>query len=385
MIKILEQEFISEVGQRANNEDKCGYLPNVTYVVCDGVGGSEKGEIASDIVCRSILNTFKEDKNSSIEKALPIAESKMAAYIGENPQSSGMATTLTLAHIREDGVYVAWVGDSRIYQFRAGKIHFVTKDHSWVNDALDLGIITPEEAINHPKSNMITRAVQGTSKPMKADSKLLKDIQANDYFLLCSDGVLESWKDDELEQLFSSGSSCAQVLDQLKLKCEKQSKDNFTAIAFKIKEASLLAAIDSEPQVVEAIPVHDFAESRSFPYPHPESEKENIPGNIKKIALISLAILVLVVGFFLLKDPIKRALEGDGKSKPKQERENPAGDKEPEDSKTQGDKEENSESQDAQEEVNQEEGSAPNKTEEKPEKEDAGKNPKKPPGSDNMP
>jgi protein phosphatase len=301
MIKILEQEFISEIGQRANNEDNYGYIPQSTYVVCDGVGGLDKGEIASDIVCRSILKSFLEDNTCTVELALPLAESSMAAYLEENQQSLGMATTLTLAHVREDGVYLAWVGDSRVYQFRSGKIHFVTKDHSWVSEALDMGLITQEEAINHPKSNIITRAVQGTSKPVKADSKLIQDLLPNDYFLLCSDGVLESWMDEELEELFSKEESCGQILDQLKLKCEKLSKDNFTAILFKIEDAQISTFQEEEVHYVEAIPITDFREPSVSRIDG--AEKIVFEGGTTKKIILALAILVLAItAFFFLKD-----------------------------------------------------------------------------------
>jgi protein phosphatase len=309
MIKILEQEFISEVGKRANNEDKCGYIATSTYVVCDGVGGLDKGEIASDIVCRSILRAFSEQANCTIEEALPIAESSMDAFLEENQNAIGMATTLTLAQIREDGIYVAWVGDSRIYQFRSGKVNFVTKDHSWVNDALKLGLITKEEAINHPKSNIITRAVQGASKPVKADSKLIKDLLPNDYFLLCSDGVLESWTDEELEDLFSSEQSCAQILNQLKLKCEKLSKDNFTAIAFKVEDAQIPALQEEEAQFVEAIPVTEYKE----PY-KAKIEKEAKSGGSGKtfqLAVIAFLFLAFVAGLFFFKDTLKKVFTED--------------------------------------------------------------------------
>jgi serine/threonine protein phosphatase PrpC len=324
MIKILEQEFISEVGQRANNEDNCGYVSKSTFVVCDGVGGMDKGEIASDIVCRSILSSFSEDNDCTIEVALPRAESSMASYLEENKNAVGMATTLTLAHVREDGIYVAWVGDSRVYQFRSGKVNFVTKDHSWVNDALEMGLITKEEAINHPKSNVITRAVQGSSKSVKADSTLIKDLHPNDYFLLCSDGVLESWMDEELEELFANEESCAQILNQLKLKCEKLSKDNFTAIVFKIEDVQIPAS-QEEVHYVEAIPITDYKEP--FSAKIEKEAKMGGTGKIFKMAVIAFLFLVFVVGLFFFKDTLKKVFPED--NSPKKEQRKPQNQKVP--------------------------------------------------------
>ena len=249
----------------------------------------------------------------------------MDAFLEENQNAIGMATTLTLAQIREDGIYVAWVGDSRIYQFRSGKVNFVTRDHSWVNDALKMGLITKEEAINHPKSNIITRAVQGASKPVKADSKLIKDLLPNDYFLLCSDGVLESWTDEELEDLFSSELSCAQILNQIKLKCEKLSKDNFTAIAFKVEDAQIPALQEEETQFVEAIPVTEYKEPLEAKIE--KEAKSGGSGKTFKMALVAFLFLVFVVGLFFFKDTLKKVFTED--NSPKKEQRKPQNQKVP--------------------------------------------------------
>lgn len=297
MISVKDQAFISEQGRRNNNEDNCGYIPGNTYVVCDGVGGLDRGEVASDIVCRSVLNSFTEDKNISIEKALPIAELSMMKYLEENQNSQGMATTITLANIREDGVYLAWVGDSRIYQFRSGKIKFVTKDHSWVNEALEMGIITQEESINHPKSNIITRAVQGSHNKVDADSELITDIQANDYFLLCTDGVLEGWSDSELEDVFQNEESPSEILSKIKLKCEKLSRDNFTAIAFKINEANLQPTNSGlDDNYVEAIPMDDpeIIDNTSLTF------RKRLQNLLKSKVLGIKVIFFVIIGFLLI-------------------------------------------------------------------------------------
>jgi hypothetical protein len=160
----------------------------------------------------------------------------MLNYLEQNPQASGMATTLTLLRIRDNGIFASWVGDSRIYQFRKGKIIFQSRDHSWVNDAVDAGIITHEESINHPKSNIITRAIQGAQKPTQADEVQLTDIDAGDYFFLCSDGVLETWDDVELSALFALDIPIQQITQKIKDECAKISRDNYTAIIFKIEQ-----------------------------------------------------------------------------------------------------------------------------------------------------
>lgn len=99
MIKILEQDFLSEKGRRANNEDNGGWDLGNVYLVCDGVGGNEKGEVASEIVVNTFLEEFKTNADQSVNQVLSKAESKILHYLEQNPQASGMATTLALSLI----------------------------------------------------------------------------------------------------------------------------------------------------------------------------------------------------------------------------------------------------------------------------------------------
>jgi serine/threonine protein phosphatase PrpC len=258
MIKISSQEYISELGKRNNNEDNFGLNKGLSYVVCDGVGGSEKGEIASEIAVRCFVEAFKENVDADANDVLKNTEDKLSAYINDHPEALGMATTLTFSQIRPNGIYLAWVGDSRIYQFRNGAIVFKTTDHSWVNDALKAGIINANEAINHPKSNIITRAVQGSHKPTTADTRLLTDVKKGDLILHCSDGVLESWDDDSLKALFSSENEPKAILEIIKKECNVNSKDNFTAIVYKIEDASIIKTQSSNQPTatfIDAIPL----------------------------------------------------------------------------------------------------------------------------------
>lgn len=241
MIKISEQGGFSEQGKRKNNEDKYVMVEDRAFIVCDGVGGAEKGEIASEIVASSLEKNFLSEDPKSAEDALRVAESEMSAYRDNHPESAGMATTLTICNVKSEGILALWCGDSRIYQFRNGEIVFVSKDHSWVNEAVKAGILSAEEAISHPKKNIITRSVQGVHQPAEVDSVFLTDIQAGDFFLQCTDGVLEAWRDKDLCGLFRRGKSVEELLDVLKTKCAMHSRDNFTAIIFEIASATLHA------------------------------------------------------------------------------------------------------------------------------------------------
>ena len=289
MIKVNNQHCISELGKRTNNEDNFGYIQGATYVVCDGVGGSDKGEVASQITVKTFIEAFKLNTNADASEVLQLAESNLTAYVNKNDHVNGMATTLTFSQIRENGIYVAWVGDSRVYQFRDGQIIFQTTDHSWINEALRSGILTPEEAIGHPKAHVITRAIQGSHKPTTADTILLTDIKKGDLFLHCSDGVLETWSNEDLTAVFASLKDPANVLAKIKNECTLNSKDNFTAIVYQIEEANISNKNYIPSSANKPIPLKNNV-INNVSVPKPQST-----GKEKKVYLFIIIILALAI------------------------------------------------------------------------------------------
>jgi serine/threonine protein phosphatase PrpC len=259
MIKIKDQICISEQGKRANNEDSALFSEGEVFIVCDGVGGNEKGEVASQIVSDVFLEQGLKKSELNLNEVLCIAENALSDYLENHPTAIGMATTLTFSKVLENGIQVAWCGDSRVYQFRNGEIVYQTRDHSWVNEAVDNGIITLEESINHPKSNVITRAVQGNQKATQLDTHFIKDVRKGDFFMHCSDGVLEAWSDDDLKALFNSNNDINDIATLLKQQCEIDSRDNFTAILYKIEEADLSSFVEEShvDEFVIAIPIEN--------------------------------------------------------------------------------------------------------------------------------
>lgn len=248
-ISIHKPCSISETGKRINNQDFIyPYIENENpndrlFIVCDGVGGSNKGEAASALACNSIQTYFqtfleldKEFDAAFIEKAVRYTEIRFDEYIQENESAKGMATTLCLLYIAPEGIFVTHAGDSRIYQFREGRIIFKTEDHSLVNSMLRSGQINVEDALNHPQKNVIYRALQGADKPVEVDIAHLTDIQADDSFLLCTDGVLETFNDEQLSQLFSESLSPEERLTRIKEACRVNSRDNYSAHLISILE-----------------------------------------------------------------------------------------------------------------------------------------------------
>lgn len=233
---------ISDIGRRYNNEDAIFPLSEQAkysdrlFLVCDGVGGSEKGEIASALACESIqvyFNTFKENEGTApteafIKKAIQYAETRFDSYINEHPAAHGMATTMTLLYIADSSVTIAHVGDSRIYHFRKGEILHKTEDHSLINLWLRMGRLTPEEAAVHPQRNVITQAIMGTEKPAHPEVAQTFDILPGDFLFLCTDGVLESFDDNRLASLFNGRLGTEHIKDSIIETCLSQSKDNYS-------------------------------------------------------------------------------------------------------------------------------------------------------------
>ena len=237
----LERPYAAtEKGKRANNEDCIFPLSELAsagqrlFIVCDGVGGAEKGEVASALACDSIqtfFNTFLEGNDPSedfINRAVHYTEARFDEYISLHPEAQGMATTLTLLYIGESGITVAHIGDSRIYQFRDGQIAFATEDHSYVQSMVNLGEITIEEAFLHPKKNIITRAISGTMYSVNADVAIIKDLQDGDIFFLCTDGITECFRNEELVSVFYSGQNAESIKNVIVDRCFHESKDNFS-------------------------------------------------------------------------------------------------------------------------------------------------------------
>ena len=207
------------------------------FAVCDGVGGSEKGEVASSTVCRTISELLSSHKNTDPftdeDFRNVLTQSYLALDKASDKSNRGMGTTLTFLAFHSGGVLAAHIGDSKIYQIRPDEgIIYRSEDHSLVNSLLRSGNISPDEVRNHPKGNVITRcmsAKEGNRQRDDATVVCLKDIAPGDYFLICTDGVTERIEEEELIDLYSSDRSDE---EKYRFLAERSngSSDNNTAI-----------------------------------------------------------------------------------------------------------------------------------------------------------
>ena len=178
------------------------------FMVCDGIGGDDAGEVASQNVCDAISQSIQKDGHDEdgIFTNEDLINSLDSPYIALDEKDNGavkkMGTTLAFLKLHNGCATMAHIGDSRVYHIRPGKteneteILFMTEDHSLVNRLVKAGEITKEEARHSKRRNIITRAMQPGVDRCEADIALINDIQPGDYFYLCSDGMLEQ---DEME------------------------------------------------------------------------------------------------------------------------------------------------------------------------------------------
>lgn len=247
---LLKQPYsFYQLGKRANQED--ARFPNEdvpqdfksAFIVCDGVGGQDKGEVASYI----IANTIGEEMQK-VDLSIPftvrdfesiVSKAYCAFQKGLKEYGSEMATTMTFACFHSAGVFLAHIGDSRIYHIRPGVgILYQSDDHSLVNALVHSGNLTPEEAGNHPQGNIITRCIgnfSSRSTGPSIDTYQITDVEPNDYFFLCTDGVISCVGDQQLLTILSSSDSDSEKIGSLSSICEGSS-DNNTAYLIGVED-----------------------------------------------------------------------------------------------------------------------------------------------------
>ena len=203
--------------------------------VADGMGGHAKGEEASKIALNAIARTaIPELLNDTpftelLEKGIQNANQDILDYTAKYPESSGMGTTSVCAVVKGNEVHLANVGDSRAYVISDDEIRGVTKDHSYVQALVDEGKITQAEAREHPKKNIITKAV-GISPSVEADKSILT-LGSDESLLLCCDGVIAHLTDEDIHKIINDSpdpqSACQKIVDTAN---ERGGSDNISLI-----------------------------------------------------------------------------------------------------------------------------------------------------------
>jgi serine/threonine protein phosphatase PrpC len=243
----LTHTTLSDVGKvRKANEDNAGMIERTDgakiFVVCDGMGGHVGGATASKIAVTGILQ-FLENRDLSncetaISEALIFANQQVYANALNNPDLHGMGTTCVLMVIKDDECYFGHVGDSRIYLHTERELHRLTKDHSYVQQLVDMGEITDDQAESHPRKNQIMKAlgIAADVQPELGARKLSP--KTGDRILMCTDGLNGMINDKQIASILLQNMSreqCAQLL--IKSALEHGGKDNVTATVIDIEDS----------------------------------------------------------------------------------------------------------------------------------------------------
>ena len=184
------------------SEQNVGNLPNI-LIVADGMGGHKAGEVASELAVNAVLESIKQngskDKITIIEEAIAKANEKVLNMATSDEKFKGMGTTLVVATLENDILYVANVGDSRLYLIDNDDIRQITRDHSLVQEMVSLGELDKESDRTHARKNVITRAI-GVNEKIIADFFEV-DISENTKILLCSDGLSNMVEDSQINDI----------------------------------------------------------------------------------------------------------------------------------------------------------------------------------------
>lgn len=317
-IEIYQPQAIWELGQRDNQEDSIfpafgkATDDDRLFILCDGMGGHEHGEVASRTVCKAMSNAILSlDKQSFTDDdlldALQVVYRQLDSL--DNSHLKKMGTTLCLLYFHKGGMTAAHIGDSRIYHTRPkeNRILFQSRDHSLVYDLYQAGEISYEEMRTSLQKNIITRAIQpGEENRVRPAIVHIADIQPGDYFYICSDGMLEQMSNDELCHLLSADGSDEKKRKQL-VAATSDNKDNHSAYLIHIKEVVRevgddLLLDDEQTSKDNALNIRPQSQSDdvsivSRPTPKPQAEVRKSPKRGYALYVLLAVCIILVGGF----------------------------------------------------------------------------------------
>ena len=240
----MKTQFITNPGKvRTHNEDSVNIFKNnnddILMVVADGMGGHKAGEVASSIAVEEINKEFnlidkfksKQETVLWIRKLASNINSKIFKYTDEHPESKGMGTTLVLCILTKEYLLFGNIGDSSGYVFKKNKLFKITNDHTLVNLLVSTGELSEEAARNHPRKNVVMKAL-GAVNPAEID---VFDVDNKiDGILLCSDGLTTMLTNDQIEKVLNSDSSIDDKLNKLVTKCNNRGGNDNISIALLI-------------------------------------------------------------------------------------------------------------------------------------------------------
>jgi PPM family protein phosphatase len=245
-----------------NNEDRYAVsahrvggkrgVPSLLAIVADGVGGHRAGEVAAEmaveLICRAVEEGDASQPVATLRDAIVNASQAIYLQSIDNPAQQGMSTTCVCAWVLGDRLYLASVGDSRVYLIHSGDIYQLTTDHTWVQEAIETGAITEEEARNHPNAHVIRRHL-GSQQPVEPDLRIRLDanetaeqseanqgipLHPGDRLLLCSDGLTDLVQKEEIAETLEAHPLEDSVARLVNLANARGGHDNITIVSMEV-------------------------------------------------------------------------------------------------------------------------------------------------------
>jgi protein phosphatase len=283
---VVEIGVETHVGQvRRSNEDSHLIAPPL-FVVADGMGGANAGEVASALAVEALGRTETRpgwDAEDALKRSIGEANRRIHERARHDPNAAGMGTTLTAALVNDGRIAFGHVGDSRAYLLRDGVLQQLSDDHSLVGELVRRGALSEEEAARHPQRSIITRAL-GADDDVQVDTWSV-EAREGDVVLLCSDGLSGMVGTDEMQRILQSGASLPQVAHELVVAANAAGgDDNVTAVVFRIGDGPTMEhAALPEPAV-------------KIPYepPIPPEQPKPSASHFRRAFLLALTVFLLV-------------------------------------------------------------------------------------------
>jgi PPM family protein phosphatase len=304
--------------QRRDNEDSA-YARAPVFVVADGMGGAQAGEVASRIAVEVFEQGLPDDGTPAERLADRTREANKRIYdlSKAKHERAGMGTTLTAAYLDDSELSIAHVGDSRAYLFRDGELTRLTRDHSLVESLIQAGKLTEEQAAEHPQRSIITRAL-GPEPTVEVDTWTYP-VRAGDVLLLCSDGLTSMISEEQLASVLQTHTDLSQAAQALINEANAAGgRDNITVVLFRLEEAAgglaeeqptaIALGAASVSGTTDDVPVAPAPEppapppraprlARTQGRPEPEPRRRRGDRFIKPVsALIAVVVVVFLVG-----------------------------------------------------------------------------------------
>lgn len=273
------------------------------WVVADGMGGTNAGEVASEIAVQTIKDIFR-DKNTLMEnkghpenflkKSILEVNERILKHSKQNPETDNMGTTIVVSWLIDNVLHTSWIGDSRAYLFRNSQLSMISKDHSLVQQMIDAGKLTDEQAFYHPQNNIITQSLGDETKKLAPGYKAIQLYKA-DYVLLCTDGLNGMLLDASIESILQKAESFSNAAKQLlEESLNEGAHDNVTLILAQVTEGSQLPknqALSDENMKEQYWQPEPVKEEKLPKKESPKSRK------LRYLLIILLVLFAFVLGF----------------------------------------------------------------------------------------